>query len=598
MSIQEIENDDFNGPFFNNHDPISITGNQDFHARASSEGWRGNGLLSNPYVIENLRINGSGNKWPNFCLISIKNTDVAFIINNCLLIVETESIYTGIHFQFVSYGLIVNNTISNIPEIAVELSYSSNNSIINNTILSNRWGVVAYSSPYNYIAGNTISNNEIEGIQIEDSENILIMENDVFSNVWAGIYLSNASNSSIIGNRVFNNQNDGIVICDSPNALITNNVVKNNYDNGILLGSSPNSRIIETISENNTKNGIDLIDSQNCTIAKVESFFNDKNGIYLDNSLDCKVTNSYFINNTGNGVNAQNTYNSSFENNTISKNFKEGCSFSTGGENKFMNNLIKENHGYGVSFLSSEYNSVIFNNFICNNQDGDSQAEDSYYSREDETTVMHTTSIFSNNEENLAPIFHNVFTNNFWNDWQTPDKNNDSLVDQPYSISGNNINFDWNSLVTSHNLSHFHFLSIPRILHPKGGAIYTGEIEISWLHAIDTDFHKVTYSVYFSNNSGHSWMFLKQLEDICIVNWQTEKMPDGVVYTIKVIAECTEGYCTQFVFESVFSINNSIRTPIISFLPSIRTSIIPFLPSFGVIMIFLLVAYRRRNRGT
>ena len=60
--------------------PISIDGNTEWATTAGTEPWcNGSGIWSDPYIIENVTIDGqnSGN------CIDIRNSDVYFIIRNC-----------------------------------------------------------------------------------------------------------------------------------------------------------------------------------------------------------------------------------------------------------------------------------------------------------------------------------------------------------------------------------------------------------------------------------------------------------------------------------------------------------------------------------
>ncbi|MFX0065807.1 MAG: hypothetical protein ACFFC7_26840, partial [Candidatus Hermodarchaeota archaeon] len=96
------------------HAPIYINGNEDFKTTAQSEGWLGNGSLTNPYLIEGLNITT-----PSYAeSVVIRNTNVYFQVINCLI----ESYfklywYSGIYFDNVSNAIISNNIINNVESI-------------------------------------------------------------------------------------------------------------------------------------------------------------------------------------------------------------------------------------------------------------------------------------------------------------------------------------------------------------------------------------------------------------------------------------------------------------------------------------------------
>ncbi|MHA1577627.1 MAG: right-handed parallel beta-helix repeat-containing protein, partial [Candidatus Thorarchaeota archaeon] len=111
VSISEYTYD-IDSPGHIPHIPISIDGNAEFAAG----GWPGDGSALTPYRIENYVINGSGSD-----CISIQNTDVYFIIDNCTLqdasgdygLFLSEVVngqVTETLFRDSSYGLFINYT--------------------------------------------------------------------------------------------------------------------------------------------------------------------------------------------------------------------------------------------------------------------------------------------------------------------------------------------------------------------------------------------------------------------------------------------------------------------------------------------------------
>ncbi len=68
-------------PSYITHSPITITSNADF----VSQGFSGNGTAEDPYVIEGYNITTTGD------CISIQDTDVYFIIRDCLLTAGTSN---------------------------------------------------------------------------------------------------------------------------------------------------------------------------------------------------------------------------------------------------------------------------------------------------------------------------------------------------------------------------------------------------------------------------------------------------------------------------------------------------------------------------
>lgn len=96
---------------YEDHSIIAINGNNDF----ITQGWDedgGGGTESSPYRINGLKITSTT---PGEILISIKNTDAFFIIEDCLLIgqgIGTLEDNVGIMFEHVKNGQIRNNIIN------------------------------------------------------------------------------------------------------------------------------------------------------------------------------------------------------------------------------------------------------------------------------------------------------------------------------------------------------------------------------------------------------------------------------------------------------------------------------------------------------
>jgi parallel beta-helix repeat protein len=116
--------------------------------------------------------------------------------------------------------------------------YSLNNTIIDNCITSNNFGVVSsFSSSNNVITNNIILNN-VRGIRIDSSSNITIINNNITSNDVLGISLDHSSNITIMNNSIANNRR-GIFFGDSnSNSMITNNSILGNTHFGIYSGEN------------------------------------------------------------------------------------------------------------------------------------------------------------------------------------------------------------------------------------------------------------------------------------------------------------------------------------------------------------------------
>jgi len=336
--------------------PIIINGNSDWALKAASEPWcSGSGTWTDPYIIENVTINGLNS---TDC-ITISNSDVYFIIQNSTLYNASAGIEpnnnAGIKLENVSNGKILNNNCSNNNWFGIYIDHGSNNSIIGNVISYNhKIGIQTYESDYNYLSGNIVVGNDNSGLKIDYSYE-----------------------SIIIGNTVTNN-NYGIAIQETDayeynKSLVKNNNCSHNQAIGILL-SSKHIDIIGNIANDNFY-GIQISHYGNCFIYGNTANNNRKYGIFVN----CDNNQIYYNNVSYNGeigIYLYDLYSRSVKNNTIKGNIGYNNSASAGialfdncNFNKISENLLSENH-YGISLENSFNNTIFANNASNNNQFG------------------------------------------------------------------------------------------------------------------------------------------------------------------------------------------------------------------------------------
>lgn len=121
--------------------------------------------------------------------------------------------------------IVANQNVSK-GSVGIELGFSSNNSIVNNTASLNKWfGIFLIYSDNNTFENNTASNNR-RGIQLSFSNTNTFINNTVLSNDLRGISLYSSSNNTIYHNNFVDNQDqasdDGI----------------NSWDNGYPSGGN------------------------------------------------------------------------------------------------------------------------------------------------------------------------------------------------------------------------------------------------------------------------------------------------------------------------------------------------------------------------
>ncbi|MHA1292455.1 MAG: right-handed parallel beta-helix repeat-containing protein [Promethearchaeota archaeon] len=175
----------------------------------------GSGTFKDPYVIENITINGGNSK---SCL-EIKNSIKYFVINNC-------TVYNSVSGDY-SAGIKLNNT-------------RNGKILLNNCSFNYGSGIFLNNSNNNTISGNQVNNNQGSGIKIfNNSNNNTISENILKFNNQHGLWMeglkNRCENNTIRKNFGINNSWCGIFLIQCNKNTIIKNVISNNSQNGIYL---------------------------------------------------------------------------------------------------------------------------------------------------------------------------------------------------------------------------------------------------------------------------------------------------------------------------------------------------------------------------
>lgn len=483
--------------------------------------------------------------------------------------------------------IIDNNVFDNNAE-GIGLHAADNNTITGNTIHGNDLGIVFFKpSDGNILTKNNIHNNKL-GIEIRGQWNY--MDNNIVHDNKNGIYLENSINNYLRSNIIFENEIYGIILWESQNNNLEDNYLTNN---GIYLGGESFDSHLQASVINNSVNGKPFVywkdvqggtvpsdagqiylfncdsvtitnhDLSNNSIGIAAAFSSNiliqdniihdcRWGIMLDKSTqESLVTNNTMYNNYGdiqlwlstnnivsfNYLGDNSNYSVAFDaadcnlisNNTISGTNESGIMFWGGNENMIEHNLFQDNVKYALVIEGSS-NIVQFNDFLDNNLGG-VQATD--------------------NGTN------NIIKYNYWNDWTSPDNDNDGFVDFSYSIDGTAYNNDILPLA-SPNPTDTCLLFFPTlgILFPNGGEIVNGIITIQWSWPVDSYGHQVTFIIYYSD--GGSWTFLSSGLTTTFYSWDTTNVPDGSSYRIRVVVVCEANQTTEDISDVTFTIQNDV----------------------------------------
>ncbi len=276
----------------------------------------GSGTFSDPYVIEDLVIDGGGS---GSC-IWIQNSDVYFNIENCTLY----------------------NSGNNWDDTGIKLAIDvDNGQLIDNIIHDNYIGIYLESSDNNTISGNIISKSIDNGLIIANSYNNTISGNTANHNGEVGISLLETDNNIVSGNIMLNN-GGGIGLGNTNYTIIFNNTVKHSSGDGIgFHGSSNNNWISKNFVNNNTWGICFVEQSHNNTV--IANYVNDSSAIGIEVYHDNQTFLDNIITNNGNGIII-----------TSSNNFISG-------------NTIGFNDESGIQLGPDSKNNIIFSNTIEGN---------------------------------------------------------------------------------------------------------------------------------------------------------------------------------------------------------------------------------------
>ncbi|MBN1801469.1 MAG: right-handed parallel beta-helix repeat-containing protein [Candidatus Lokiarchaeota archaeon] len=282
------------------------------HYKSSGASWlSGNGTSDDPYVIENVKINGQ----VFYYCIHIENSIAHFIVRNCTLLNASFSTRAGIRLYNVANGQVIDNNCT-----------------------------------YNY-----------NGVYIQDCvENITLFGNEIKSNSESGIVVDDCDFVDILENNITNNGGNGIFTYNSDDCNISLNEIHSNEGTGLYLDNSEYNTAEENKISNNGFSdewvGIELIYSHD----------ND----FLRNTIsdELKFVGGSWV---GQGIRVCDSYRNYFFMNNIIHNGQGVVLTDTGMQNRFnwlFGNNITDNVNYGVFIADGQMleNSIYCNNFINN----------------------------------------------------------------------------------------------------------------------------------------------------------------------------------------------------------------------------------------
>jgi parallel beta-helix repeat protein len=236
-------------------------------------------------------------------------------------------------------NMVVENQDIRNTSNAIQLVYSSYNSIMNNSIDSNDDGIFLLKSTNNLISHNYISNC-LGGISIDEESNNNIITNNFFYDNFYGVSIFMSDLNSIYKNNFTENWAGVGIIWDSSGNIVDGNIFYNNSERGFEL-SAVKGNIISNNTVLQSESGICL--------------WQGSSGNRFENNTIMNNDYGYYSHSANNNI---------LVNNTIASN-DIGIHFNRSSRNDVTWNFISRNT-LGIDIVNSSSN-VFHHNNISNN---------------------------------------------------------------------------------------------------------------------------------------------------------------------------------------------------------------------------------------
>jgi len=285
---------------------------------------------------------------------------------------------------------------------------SDNNTITNNTLSDNGYGIELWDSSNCTIENNICSLNSDEGISFHDSSNITLDNNICSLNNENGISVRDSTGCIITNNTCLSNDEVGIDLDSSNNCILENNRMERT---GIYVSGNLENWNSYIVSTSNTLNGKPvyyykncsgftvqdgagqiiltnatriIVEKQNCSDGSVGILVGYSSNITLENntfssntiggiivhkSSDCIIMNNICSLSDGDGIGFRDSSNLIIENNTCISNYEDGIHIGDSSNLIIENNNCSWNNGLGIRLWGSS-NCTITHNTISGNRQG------------------------------------------------------------------------------------------------------------------------------------------------------------------------------------------------------------------------------------
>ena len=422
---------------------------------ASHYDWcSGSGTWTNPYLIENITIDGQS---IGSC-IEIRNSNAYFVINNCTVYTSGTTDY-GIYLNYTNNGKIINNNCS-VYYAGMFLDRSNNITVLGNDISNNQYGIAVSFSNNTIISENSVNNNLIADIAFQWSRNATLTKNILTSEGkelnFGGVFISYSSSQEELASYTIDTTN---LINGKPIYYYTNEnrLQPNDFLNaGQIILANCNDSLISNVNITNVYQGITIMYGNNNTITN-NSLDNAYHGILvITNSFNNVISRNivkncyygislYYDNNTliSRNVIEKNYYGmfiGSVYNATISKNIvsngEVGILLGIGNNTEILENRV-ENNKKGV-YLSLSSDNTVSRNIIRNNKEYGVYITEGFEPTQSTHNLFFQNSFINNSvhayDDGIDNYWNNSMIGNYWDNYTGIDSNEDGIGDTPHTF--------------------------------------------------------------------------------------------------------------------------------------------------------------------
>ena len=388
---------------------------------ASYEWCNGSGTINDPYIIENVTINGTG----AINGILIENSNAYFMIRNCIVYnassrgIRLKNVDNGVIYNTTSsqnfYGIFIsranfvnisNNFVIGNSHNGIEIgSFSSRCIVSDNVIIDNNQNgiVLRQANVFCNITNNTVSGHIYSGIHIQGESNYNnVLFNTVKDNPGDGISIYHSNHNNVSVNNIYNNKKFGFVIREEG----SNNIFSQNTMIGCGIGFSQcgTTTITSNIIDNtNLVNGKEIFYFINEDSLMPYDFINPGQ-IILVNCINCLISNLNVSN--GGGISLYSCDNNEITGNIVDFNYR-GISLDRSDDNAISGNSADYNR-YGI-YLHYSKNNTASSNTANNNEHG------IYVGGGDFNTISQNTANYNEYGITISGRFSNSVLGNYIN---------------------------------------------------------------------------------------------------------------------------------------------------------------------------------------